>query len=68
LPSTNWPTSNALDQDTPAETASTWPALTLGWQQPLTLADPKPGWVVSVTARRERGNQVAEVVKVVLER
>ena len=37
-------------------------------EQPLTLADPKPGWVVSVTARRERGNQVAEVVKVVLER
>jgi len=37
-------------------------------EQPLTLADLKPGWVVGVTARHERGNEVAEVVKVVLER
>src|SRR5712664_2475609 len=37
-------------------------------EQPLTLADLRPGWVVSVTARHEGGNEVAEVVKVVLEK
>jgi len=37
-------------------------------EQPLTLADLRPGWVVSVPARHEGGNEVAEVVKVVLEK
>lgn len=37
-------------------------------EQTATLADLKPGWVVSVTAKHEGGREVAEVVKVVLER
>ena len=37
-------------------------------EQSLTLNDLKPGWIVSVTAKHERGREVAEVVKVVLER
>jgi len=37
-------------------------------EQPLTVADLKPGWVVSVTAKHEGGNEVAEIVKVVLEK
>ena len=37
-------------------------------EQPLALTDLKPGWVVSVTAKHEGGNEVAEVVKVVLEK
>ena len=32
------------------------------------LGDLKPGWVVSVTAKHEGGNEVAETVKVVLEK
>ena len=37
-------------------------------EQPLTLADLKPGWVVSVTAKHEAGKEVAEVVKVIFEK
>jgi len=37
-------------------------------EQPLALTDLKPGWVVSVTAKHEGGNEVAEVVKVVIEK
>ena|SRR2546425_829718 len=37
-------------------------------EQPLTLTDLKPGWVVSVTAKHEGGNEVADMVKVVLEK
>ena len=37
-------------------------------EQSLALTDLKPGWIVSVTARHEGGAEVAEVVKVVLER
>jgi hypothetical protein len=37
-------------------------------EQALGLADLKPGWIVSVTARHDGGREVAEVVKVVLER
>ncbi len=37
-------------------------------EQALVLGDLKPGWVVSVTAKHEGGNEVAEPVKVVLEK
>jgi hypothetical protein len=37
-------------------------------EQPIALAELKPGWVVSVTARHEGHREVAEVVKVVFER
>ena len=37
-------------------------------EQVLTLADLKPGWIVSVETKHEGGNEVADVVKVVLER
>ena len=37
-------------------------------EQPLTLSDLKPGWVVSVTTKHEGGKEVAEVVKVILEK
>lgn len=37
-------------------------------EQPLRLVDLKPGWVVSVMAKHEGGREVAEVVKVVLEK
>ena len=37
-------------------------------EQALTLADLKPGWIVSVEAKHEGGKEVADVVKVVLER
>jgi len=37
-------------------------------EQPLTLADLKPGWVVSVTTKHEAGKEVAEVVKVIFEK
>lgn len=37
-------------------------------EQPLRLTDLRPGWVVSVTARHEGDQEVAEVVKVVVER
>jgi len=37
-------------------------------EQTATLAELKPGWVVSVTAKHDGGREVAELVKVVLER
>ena len=37
-------------------------------EQPLTLSDLKPGWVVSITTKHEAGKEVAEVVKVILEK
>lgn len=37
-------------------------------EQPLALTDLKPGWIVSVEARHEGNKEVAEIVKVVLER
>jgi hypothetical protein len=37
-------------------------------EQPLTLSDLKPGWVVSVSTKHEAGKEVAEVVKVILEK
>jgi hypothetical protein len=37
-------------------------------EQPATLNDLKPGWVVSVTSKHDGGREVAEHVKVVLER
>src|SRR5256712_10008121 len=37
-------------------------------EQPLTLSDLKPGWVVSVTTKHEAGKEVAEVGTVILEK
>jgi hypothetical protein len=37
-------------------------------EQALALTDLRPGWIVSVEARHEGGKEVADVVKVVLER
>ena len=37
-------------------------------EQALTLADLKPGFIVSVETKHEGGKEVADVVKVVLER
>ena len=37
-------------------------------EQQLTLTDLKPGWIVSAEAKHEGNKEVAEVVKVVLER
>lgn len=37
-------------------------------EQTLGLTDLKPGWIVSVEAKHEGGKEVADVVKVVLER
>ena len=37
-------------------------------EQALALADLKPGWIVSVEAKHEGDKEVADVVKVVLER
>ena len=37
-------------------------------EQALTLVDLKPGWIVSVETKHEGGKEVADVVKVVLER
>ena len=37
-------------------------------EQPLALTDLKPGWLVSAEAKHEGDKEVAEVVKVVLER
>src|SRR5438445_8821353 len=35
-------------------------------EQPLTLSDLKPGWIVSVTTKHEGGNEVAEIGTAVL--
>ncbi len=37
-------------------------------EQPLALTDLKPGWIVSVQTKHEGDQEVAEAVKVVLER
>jgi hypothetical protein len=37
-------------------------------EQALALTDLKPGWVISVETKHEGGKEVADVVKVVLER
>ena len=37
-------------------------------EQPLALGDLKRGWVVSITTKHEGGHEVAEIVKVVLEK
>lgn len=37
-------------------------------EQPLPLTDVKPGWVISIETRHEGDKEVAELVKVVLER
>ena len=37
-------------------------------EQAIALGDLKPGWVVSVTTKHEGDREVAEIVKVVLER
>ena len=37
-------------------------------EQQLGLSDLKPGWFVSVTTKHEGGNEVAEIVTVVLEK
>jgi len=37
-------------------------------EQALSLSDIKPGWIVSVTTRHEGDKEVADIVKVVLER
>ncbi len=47
---------------------ATEPGKTGFLEQPLTLSDPKPGWVVSVSTKHEAGKEVAEVVKVILEK
>jgi hypothetical protein len=47
---------------------STEPGKTGFVEQTATLGDLKPGWVVSVTTKHEGGREVADIVKVVLER
>jgi hypothetical protein len=37
-------------------------------EQPLALSDLKPGWIVSVTTKHGGGNEVAEIITVVMER
>ena len=37
-------------------------------EQALLLSDLKPGWVLSITSRHEGDKEVADIVKVVLER
>ena len=44
------------------------PAKTGFVEQPLALSDLKAGWIVSVTTKHEGGNEVAEIVTVVVER
>jgi hypothetical protein len=49
-------------------TRSAEPGKTGFVEQPAALGDLKPGWVVSVTTKHEGGREVADIVKVVLER
>jgi hypothetical protein len=49
-------------------TRSAEPGKTGFVEQPAALDDLKPGWVVSVTTKHEGGREVADIVKVVLER
>ena len=37
-------------------------------EQPATLADLKPGWIVSVTTRHQGNREVADTIRVVTER
>jgi hypothetical protein len=37
-------------------------------EQAATLSDLKPGWIVSITTKHEGGREVADTVKVVLDR
>ena len=37
-------------------------------EQAIALTDLKPGWIVSVTAKHEGDREVAELIKIVLER
>jgi hypothetical protein len=37
-------------------------------EQSLALSDLKPGWIVSVTTKHESGNEVAQIVTIVLEK
>ena len=41
---------------------------TTGFVERPTLSDLKPGWLVSVITKHEAGQEVAEVVKVILEK
>ena len=47
---------------------STEPGKTGFVEQPLALTDVKPGWIVSAETKHEGHKEVAEVLKVVLER
>jgi hypothetical protein len=49
-------------------TRATEPGKTGFVEQPLALTDLKPGWIVSAEAKHEGDKEVADVVKVVLER
>ena len=49
-------------------TRATEPGKTGFVEQTATLGDLKPDWVVSVTTKHEAGREVADIVKVVLER
>ena len=49
-------------------TRGTEPGKTDFVEQPLALTDLKPGWIVSAEAKHEGNKEVADVVKVVLER
>jgi hypothetical protein len=49
-------------------TRSAEPGKTGFVEQPAVLGDLKLGWVVSVTTKHEGGREVADIVKVVLER
>jgi predicted phage gp36 major capsid-like protein len=47
---------------------STEPGKTGFFEQPVALGDLKPGWVVSIATKHEGDKEVADLVKVVLER
>ena len=49
-------------------TRATEPGKTGFVEQPLALTDLRPGWIVSVETKHEGGKEVADLVKVVLER
>jgi len=49
-------------------TRATEPGKTGFVEQPLALTDLKPGWMVSAETKHEGNKEVADVVKVVLER
>ena len=49
-------------------TRSTEPGKTGFVEQPAALTDLKPGWIVSVATKHEGDKEVADLVKVVMER